>query len=66
MSSNVLGSRAVSVHIEWMDGQTADIEAAADPTVHEGVLRIQRYDPKHPSKAGKCISYPVANIRFWE
>ena len=56
----------VVVHVEWMDGVIQDIEAAYEPVVHEGVLRIQRYDPLHPSKAGKPVSYPVANIRSWE
>jgi hypothetical protein len=61
----VLGE-LVHVHIEWMDGFEIDIEAAAEPVVYEGVLRIQRYDSSKPGFVGRKISYPVANIRSWE
>lgn len=65
MSSSVVGTRVV-VHIEWMDGNEADIEAAAEPVVHDGVLRIQRYDAEAAGFVGRKVNYPVASIRSWE
>jgi hypothetical protein len=63
--SGLAGTRQL-VQIEWMDGKTATVEAAAEPVVTGGVLRIQQWEQDGPGHIGRTVNFPVANIRSWE